>query len=208
VGQNTISAESLETPIGGSFDRPKRGARTGWGIRAAALLLAAGAGAVWLSVVLLPKPWWVGSGFASDPGYFIRKNPVAYPICESWPQKPQAGVAASATHAQHVSWLFTDGVLAPGKQADLALLLPRQAQIARVDCGTASRHAALKECSVRRGCEPPVTVMLDDDLYTRGRAIEISLVNKASPGGPDAIIGIRVLWQDQRSDRLASATQK
>ncbi|HUO93431.1 MAG TPA: hypothetical protein VMU22_10940 [Rhizomicrobium sp.] len=178
--------------IGESFDRPKRGARIGWLIRLAAFVVGVGAGAIWLGVVLTPKPWWVGSGFASDPGYFIRKNAIAYPICQPW---------QASARTQHVSWMFTDGALAPGKQADLALLLPKQAEIVRVDCGTG---AALKECSMRNGCEPPITVMLDDDLYTRGRAIEISAVNKARAKTRGAVVGFRVLWRE----RVAIAAKK
>ena len=175
------------TPIGESFDRPKRGAGIGWLIRIAAFVVGVGAGAIWLGVVLTPKPWWVGSGFASDPGYFIRKNAIAYPICEPWSIR-------SETHSRQVSWLFTNGPLTPGKQADLALLLPKQAEIIRVDCGTG---AALKECSMRKGCEPPITVMLDDDLYTRGRAVEISVINKKPTKSAGAIVGFRVLWRDR-----------
>ncbi|HTW36347.1 MAG TPA: hypothetical protein VMD53_17125 [Rhizomicrobium sp.] len=181
-----------DIPIGESFDRPKWPARSGWVVRAAAFLFAAGAGAIWLGVVLLPKPWWAGSGFASDPGYFVRKNSITYPICQPWLERPQSETPTPAV--QHVSWLFTDGALPPGKQADLALLLPRRARIVRVDCGTG---AALKECSIHKGCEPPITVMLDDDLYTRGRAIEISLVNKAAAKTPGAIFGFRILWREQ-----------
>jgi hypothetical protein len=34
-------------------------------------------------------PWWTGDGLPANPGFFVRKQAVNYPVCAPWQTAPQ-----------------------------------------------------------------------------------------------------------------------
>ena len=127
---------------------------------------------------LIPDPWWARAGFERDPGLFVRKHAVDYPVCAAW-----SGGAPAAPRGWHIEKKVLPQLPEPGRTADVGMLLPRNATVAQIACGAQSGAAAPVECSMEAGCAAPVTVALDDDVYTQGRALTLMVTAKGKASG-------------------------
>jgi hypothetical protein len=133
---------------------------------------------------LLPAHWWMRSGMPTNPGNFIARQPINYPVCAPWADK-------SADFAR-ADLQVTDGIsqepIAAGDQTTLGIVLPAKARIIKVYCATGSL-----ECSYL-GCSPPLTLLTTDAVYSRGRVFSLAIANKASRS-PPVNLRIWVVWK-------------
>ena len=123
---------------------------------------------------LIPDPWWARAGFDRDPGLFVRKQAVDYPVCAGWP-----GRAPVASAGWNVMERDISAIPRAGRTVDVGILLARGASIARIYCGDQLAGRPTAECSMTAGCAAPVTVALDDDIYTQGRAVTLMVTGKS-----------------------------
>ena len=83
---------------------------------------------------LLPVHWWMRSGLAANPGNFIARQPINYPVCAPW-----AGKSADFARSD---LQVTDGIsqepVAAGDQTTLGIVLPAKARIVKIYCATGS----------------------------------------------------------------------
>jgi len=121
---------------------------------------------------LIPDPWWARAGFERDPGLFVRKHAVDYPVCAEW--------ASAAPRGWHLVEKSLTEIPAAGSTVDIGFLLPPDATVANINCGDQLADAPPVECSMTAGCAAPVTVALDDDVYTRGRALTLMVTGKSA----------------------------
>lgn len=153
------------------------------------LMALAAAGVVAVIYMLLPpQSWWAGSGFDTDPGNFVRKHAIDYPLCAAW---PTGSGTMPRLNASHVTSRI--GLLRGANESNFALLLPRSAQVTAVYCASASSSRAMSECSLTR-CAPPVRALVEDNLYTHGRGIIFSFKNRAARADPSTHVGFWVVW--------------
>ncbi|HWY63091.1 MAG TPA: hypothetical protein VNW15_14410 [Rhizomicrobium sp.] len=133
---------------------------------------------------LLPFHWWMRSGMSVNPGNFIARQPINYPVCEPWDEKA-ADFARSDLQV-------TDGVsqepIAAGDQTTLGIVLPAKARIIKVYCAT-----GLVECSYL-GCSPPLSLQATDAVYSRGRVFSLAIEDKASRSSP-VNLRVWVVWK-------------
>ena len=136
-----------------------------------------------LSHLLLP-PWWMRSGMPENPGNFIARQRIDYPLCA-----PSAGKSADFARSD---LQVTDGIsqepITAGDQTTLGLVLPAKAKIIRIYCAVGSA-----ECSYL-GCSPPLSLLATDAVYSRGRVLSLAVANKA-PGSPPLNFRIWVVWK-------------
>ena len=156
--------------------------------RSLLLQLCIGLGAVILAgyivVQLSPDSWWFQSGLDTSPGDFVAALPVDYPVCASWKTR-------SADFARH-DWELMEASsrqpIAGNSQMNRGLLLPKTAKVVKIYCA-----AGDSECSWAK-CNPPMTIYASDSLYTRGRALVLTLINNAAPGRQRTSVHVWVLW--------------
>ena len=133
---------------------------------------------------LLPFHWWMRSGMPTNPGNFIARQPINYPVCAPWADK-SADFARSDLQV-------TDGIsqepIAAGDQTTLGIVLPAKAKIVKIYCAVGAR-----ECSYL-GCEPPLSLDATDAVYSRGRVFSLAVTNKA-PKSPPLNMRIWVVWK-------------
>jgi hypothetical protein len=133
---------------------------------------------------LLPVHWWMRSGMPTNPGNFIARQPINYPVCEPWDQK-SADFARSDLQV-------TDGTsqepVAAGDQTTLGIVLPAKAKIIKIYCAVGS-----VECSTL-GCSPPLSLQATDAVYSRGRVFSLAIENKAPRFSP-LNLRVWVVWQ-------------
>jgi len=174
----------MDHPVRGTLRRPD-GSR--WLPRLVALAAAC---AVAIIFMLLPPPsWWAGSGFGSDPGNFIRKHAIDYPLCAAWPAGSIAMPRLSTSHVESRT-----GLLNGADEGNFALLLPKSARVTAVYCASAAPSHPLSECSLTR-CAPPVRALVEDNLYTHGRGIIFSFRNRTARADPSTHVGFWVVWR-------------
>jgi hypothetical protein len=154
-------------------------------------------------------PWWSLSGLPVNPGNFVAKLPVDYPFCADW-MTTQDGtprdqrIVDLQAHSQRVKALSTTTVVRGGGQANLGLVLPEAARILKVYCATSRSNDMVVECSAAR-CVPPMSVLISDNEYTRGRALEVTFVNKA-PSGTNPVRGrLWIIWTEGSDGRPVKA---
>jgi hypothetical protein len=123
---------------------------------------------------LLPAHWWMRSGLPANPGNFIARQPINYPVCAPWAEK-SADFARSDLQV-------TDGSsqepIAAGDQTTLGIVLPAKAKIVKIYCAVGS-----VECSYL-GCSPPLSLLATDAVYSRGRVFSLAVANKAPHSSP------------------------
>jgi hypothetical protein len=133
---------------------------------------------------LLPVHWWMRSGLTANPGNFIARQPINYPVCAPWTEK-SADFARSDLQV-------TDGTsqepAAAGDQTTLGIVLPAKAKIIKVYCATGSL-----ECSYL-SCSPPLSLQATDAVYSRNRVFSLALENKAHPSSP-VNLRVWVVWK-------------
>jgi hypothetical protein len=133
---------------------------------------------------LLPAHWWMRSGIPANPGNFVARQPINYPVCAPWDQK-------SADFAR-ADLQVTDGTsqepIAAGDQTTLGVVLPAKAGIVKIYCAVGPR-----ECSYL-GCAPPLSLLATDAVYTRSRVFNLAVTNKA-PKSPPLNMRIWVVWK-------------
>jgi hypothetical protein len=133
---------------------------------------------------LLPFHWWMRSGLSANPGNFIARQPINYPVCAPW-----AGKSADFSRSD---LQVTDGTsqepIAAGDQTTLGIVLPAKAKIIKVYCATGSR-----ECSYL-GCSPPLSLLATDAVYSRGRVLSLAIANTAPQSSP-LNLRVWVVWQ-------------
>lgn len=173
----------MDHPIRAMLRRPD-GPR--WLPRLAALVIAGLAAVI---ITIMPPPsWWAGSGFDTDPGNFIRKHAIDYPLCAAW---PPGSTALPRLNAVRVA--SRTGLLRGADESNFALLLPKSAQVTAVYCAASAPSRALSECSLTR-CAPPVRALVEDNLYRHGRGIIFSFRNRAAHADPSTHVGFWVVW--------------
>jgi len=133
---------------------------------------------------LLPIHRWMRSGMAANPGNFIARQPINYPVCAPWAEK-SADFARSDLQV-------TDGTsqqpITAGDQTTLGIVLPAKARIIKVYCATGSR-----ECSYL-GCLPPLSLLATDAVYSRSRLFSLAVANKVPQSSP-VNLRVWVIWQ-------------
>ena len=170
-------------------------------------------GAAVLSSLLLfaslrPAPWWSLSGLPMNPGNFVSKLPIDYPFCADWTTTQDGAprdqrIADLQAHGQRVTAVSTATLVRGGAQANLGLVLPEAARILKVYCATSRSNTVMGECSAAR-CVPPMSVLISDNQYTRGRALEVTFVNKA-PSSTNPVRGqLWIIWTEGSDARRAN----
>jgi hypothetical protein len=137
-----------------------------------------------------PASWWVQSGFQSYPGTFVRIAEESYPLCRPW-REPDPGAHREA--GVHVA--ARSGMLAGKAQTNLAVLLPKNAEVTAIYCGAAPDAAPLKDCSVLK-CPMAAHMQFEDSVFTRGRGVEFSVRNLGAAADARARFGFWVLWRE------------
>ena len=116
------------------------------------------------------------------------------------------GLAASPARTEIGTCISAKAQFLPfpsrGHEAHLAVLLPKNATVAHVYCGAQSGNGAPAECSAA-GCNVPVSLLLDDDLYTQGRALTFTVTGTSPTVQSGATFRVWVLWtlSDSRHGR-------
>lgn len=167
-----------------------------WAVR----VLAAVAAIVLIAVVgrnLLSSPWWSVAGFATDPGLFVRKHVVDYPVCSAW---PGGAPSTLGDPNQHLSEGAISTVPVAGREAHIGILLPNNAVISQIYCGAQSGAGRPSECS-SAGCDVPVSLLLDDDIYTQGRALTVTITGTDRTVQPGQTFRVWVLWKNGENRR-------
>lgn len=168
---------------------PDKPGLTTWLVRIGAGIVVL-VGVFFVGRTLMVEPSWHRAGFATDPGEFVRKQTVDYPVCAPW----NGWRAAGALPAGHKLTTATAQPLPKRDEvSNLGILLPTSSHIVAIYCGSVS-GAAVEECSLD-GCAAPVIVQLDDDIHTKQRALSVSLVGKDAAPKPDQALRIWVLWK-------------
>ena len=155
-----------------------------WGLAA----ITAAALTVTVFRYLEPRSWWAQSGLPSDPGNFVAMRKVDYPVCAPW----RGAMAGALRSAAHVETATARAVDPKGAGVNLGFLLPKTARIAAVYCATVGNAGKAAECSTE-GCDPPVRALVMDSLYTRGRALVVTLIGR---GARPADVRLWVIWAD------------
>jgi hypothetical protein len=170
-----------------------------WSGRLAVLGVAVGVLTLFF-LALRHTSWWAQSSLPMNPGNFVSKLPIDYPFCADW-MVTQHGMPRDQrssdlqAHGQRVTAASTATAVPGGGKANLGFVLPEEARILKVYCATSGLNAVMKECSAAH-CVPPMSVLINDNQYTRGRALEVTFVNKA-PLGTNPIRGqIWIIWTD------------
>lgn len=170
-----------------------------WIVRIVLLAVAAAIAFSFVSSVV-PPPWWVLSGLPVSPGDFVRTNAVDYPICDPWESNgaPAATLIPNppgATSGLQISERHSPLRLIAGSEVNLGIVLPKGAEVVRLLCGSSSPPLAPSECS-RQGCALPLTALVTDNLYTRGRAVVITLVTRQSVSHVSDFTGhVWIVWR-------------
>lgn len=166
-----------------------------WGARLAIGLFAIGFGAFYMYGIS-PEPWWRTAGLASDPGDFIRKLAVSYPVCRPW--QARAGRAGLASDRQdkalHVVQGGTAEPVVKGDPESIGFRIPKSAQVLRVYCGVSAGARPAQECS-QDACGMPIRAIVTDDLYTRGRTLVFTLKNRARSAAPPPDVTLWLVWK-------------
>jgi hypothetical protein len=175
-------------------DKEARLSIRGWLTRG---LFAVGAVAVAASLVLLltPVTWWAQSGLPLDPGVFKARVSIDYPVCASWPRGagiPVTGIAKGAEQIA-VASATTTRAFAGGEDTNLGVLIPTNATVIEVFCATGDGIGRFDECSANR-CDPPVTALVEDSLYSGNRALIFSLKNRAPRDRVPSRVRLWVVW--------------
>ncbi|MEI9885533.1 MAG: hypothetical protein WDN08_03385 [Rhizomicrobium sp.] len=160
-----------------------------WAVRGGAVLVAIAAVVAILQIVAV-EPSWHRAGFASDPGTFVRKHDVDYPVCAAWD-----GWSAAQPLAKGLRLTTITAQPLPARETTTSygVLLPNGSKIEAIYCGS-SNGGAVSECSPE-GCEAPVIVQLDDDIHTKQRALSLSLEGKDVKPRPERALHVWVLWR-------------
>ena len=166
-----------------------------WPMRIAIALVAA-AGAWFTFSVFVQNTWWSASGMSSDPGTFRAKLPLDYEFCAPWSNDGEASARAEArkSGAQLIT-VKTKLPVAGGGQENLGVVLPKSARILKVWCGVTPEGFALRECSPAR-CNPPMTILVENNMYSQNRAMVATFVNAARNGMRPARGTLWVVWKD------------
>lgn len=175
--------------------RPRRPEPAG-GLRSWLIRIGAGLATLVLIALagyaLMPTSlWWQHAGFDSDPGLFVRKEAIEYRTCAPW-----SGWSQREAHAAD-GWSWTSrtiSVAPPATTSDAGILLPKDAAIGAVYCGSTTVAGVTTECSLE-GCDFPATMTLDDDLYTKGRALTFALASQAADGRRGQVFHLWVKWR-------------
>ncbi len=160
----------------------------GWAVRGGAVAVAIAAAAGIVQIVNV-EPSWHRAGFASDPGAFVRKHDVDYPVCAAW---EGWSAAAPLKKGYTLTTVTAQPLPAKGTTANYGILLPNGSTIAAIYCGS-SDGGAVTECSPD-GCDAPVIVQLDDDIHTKQRALSLSLEGKDARPRTERALRVWVLW--------------
>jgi hypothetical protein len=171
---------------------PPAGARE-WAVRAAAAATAL----VFIAVAagqLMPPSWWVRAGFEMNPGFFVKKQFVDYVVCQPW--RDFSGMATGG--GAHWATRTATVAMKAGATANVGLLLPKDAVVDAVYCGSTNPGGSTSECSMS-GCDYPAVVSLDDDLYTHGRALSFTLEAKSGAGLHGRLFQLWVKWRHANS---------
>jgi hypothetical protein len=166
-----------------------------WGLRLAIALIAIGFGFLYMREIS-PTPWWRTAGLDSDPGDFIRKLTISYPICRPWQaDKMGTGLAADA-HAKllHVTRGMTAVPVTVGDPQSIGFRLPGTATVLRAYCGVSVKGGPVRECSPQ-ACSAPVRAVVTDDLYTRGRTLVFTMKNRGSARAPRPRVTLWLVWK-------------
>lgn len=142
-------------------------------------------------------PWWNLSGLPTNPGNFVSKLPIDYPFCADWEDGTPRDrmIADLQSLGRRMTAVSTAAVVRGGGQANLGAVLPKAATILKVYCATSRSKTVVEECSAVR-CVPPLSVEISDNRYTRGRALEVTFVNKA-PAGTNPVSGqLWIIWTE------------
>ena len=95
-------------------------------------------------------------------------------------------------------WNWASRSVAAGRRAgeteDAGILLPKDAVIGAVYCGSTAKSGATTECWLA-GCDFPASMTLDDDLYTEGRALTFSFASQARDGRHGEVFHLWVRWR-------------
>jgi hypothetical protein len=163
-------------------------ARAGWHMRVVQIFLGLSAlafAAFVVNTLLSPPRWWQLSGLETDPGNFVAQRPVDYPVCAPWQDR-------TADFARR-EWQMTEAVTARaiggGDAINLGVLLPKSARVLKIYCATGT-----DECSWA-SCDPPLTFLAMDSLYTRGRTLIMTMSNQSPRKGQKAQVHLWVFWQ-------------
>lgn len=133
---------------------------------------------------LLPAHWWMRSGLPTNPGNFIARQPINYPVCAPW-----AGKSADFARSDlQITDAISQAPIAAGDQTTVGVVLPAKAKILKVYCATGS-----KECSYL-GCSPPLSLLATDAVHSRGRVLSLAIANKA-PQAASLNFRIWVVWK-------------
>jgi hypothetical protein len=140
-------------------------------------------------------PWWAGDDLPADPGYFVRKQTLDYPVCAPWQANdfPKQNNDLNGLGLRQTE-RATASPIAGSNQVNLGLLLPKKAKIVKIYCAIGTSALDQRECSTRH-CEPPMTFFVMDSLYTRGRVLVFTLQNKTRDGTRPVGIHVWALWR-------------
>jgi hypothetical protein len=162
-------------------------AKAGRRMRVVQFFIAAGSllfATYMVKTLLSPPMWWAQEGLASDPGNFLGALPLDYPVCAPWTGRN----ADLARREWKMTEVTTPRPLAVNDPLNLAVMLPKNAQVMKVYCA-----AGREECSWAK-CDPPLTFLAWDGMYARGRVLIVMLANH---GRMSQRVDVRlwVLWE-------------
>ena len=134
-----------------------------------------------------PASWWTRSGFLAYPGTFVRVSDSRYRLCRPW---PKTGIGAN-----HLEQLASRaGWIASRRDFNLAVLLPKTAQVTAIYCGSAPAPASPAECT-NSHCSTGIQALVNDNVYTRGRGVIFNFRDLTDQPGQRTNVGFWVTWR-------------
>jgi len=134
-----------------------------------------------------PASWWERSGFLAYPGTFVRLGDNHYRLCRPWPK-----TGLSADHVEHFA--ARRGWIAGRQDFNLAVLLPKTAQVTAIYCGAAPAPSAPTECT-NAHCPEGIHALVDDSVYTRGRGVIFNIRDLTARPSQRTNVGFWVIWR-------------
>ena len=168
--------------------RAATAARATWHMWVVKIFLAVSALAFAVFVVntlLSPPHWWQLSGLETDPGNFVARRPIDYPVCAPWKDR----AADFARRERQMTEAVTAPAIGGGDAINLGVLLPKNARVMKIYCATGPA-----ECSWKK-CNPPLTFLAMDSLYTKGRALIMTMSNQSARKSQRTQVHLWLLWE-------------
>jgi len=134
-----------------------------------------------------PASWWTRSGFLAYPGTFVRLGDNHYRLCRPW---PKAGIGAN--HREQLT--VRSGWIAGKKDFNLAVLLPKTAQVTAIYCGAAPAPSSPAECT-NAHCPEDIHALVADGIYTSGRGVIFNVRDLTAQPGQRTNVGFWVTWR-------------